>query len=46
MHRRPPHLQWLPPTQQLPSCAPHAGVLSGEKQRIERQYDFIQVCEW
>ena len=25
-------------------CAVHAGVLSGEKQRIERSYDFIQVC--
>lgn len=24
----------------------HAGVLSGEKQRIERTYDFIQVCGW
>ncbi|GMH45278.1 hypothetical protein BSKO_13235 [Bryopsis sp. KO-2023] len=22
------------------------GVLSGEKQRVERQYDFIGVCEW
>lgn len=22
------------------------GVLSGEKQRIERQYDFVGVCEW
>eukprot|EP00878_Enallax_costatus_P017605 GHUV01018497.1.p1 GENE.GHUV01018497.1~~GHUV01018497.1.p1 ORF type:complete len:533 (+),score=105.10 GHUV01018497.1:417-2015(+) len=22
------------------------GVLSGEKQRIERQYNFIDVCEW
>jgi len=22
------------------------GVLSGEKQRIERQYDFINVCKW
>ena len=22
------------------------GVLSGEKQRIERSYDFINVCEW
>lgn len=22
------------------------GVLSGEKQRIERQYDFVQVCSW
>ncbi|GBF98304.1 hypothetical protein Rsub_10967 [Raphidocelis subcapitata] len=22
------------------------GVLSGEKQRIERQYSFIDVCEW
>lgn len=22
------------------------GVLSGEKQRIERSYDFIQVCGW
>ena len=25
-------------------CAAAAGVLSGEKQRIERSYDFIQVC--
>ena len=23
-----------------------AGVLSGEKQRVERTYDFIQVCGW
>jgi EH domain-containing protein 1 len=22
------------------------GVLSGEKQRIERSYDFVQVCSW
>ena len=22
------------------------GVLSGEKQRIGRSYDFVQVCEW
>lgn len=22
------------------------GVLSGEKQRIGRQYDFVKVCEW
>jgi hypothetical protein len=22
------------------------GVLSGEKQRIERTYDFIDVCGW
>jgi len=22
------------------------GVLSGEKQRIDRQYDFVGVCEW
>jgi hypothetical protein len=22
------------------------GVLSGEKQRIERTYDFIEVCGW
>jgi EH domain-containing protein 1 len=22
------------------------GVLSGEKQRIERNYQFIDVCEW
>lgn len=23
-----------------------AGVLSGEKQRIERAYNFIEICEW
>jgi EH domain-containing protein 1 len=22
------------------------GVLSGEKQRIDRSYDFIDVCQW
>ena len=22
------------------------GVLSGEKQRIGRSYDFVEVCEW
>jgi EH domain-containing protein 1 len=22
------------------------GVLSGEKQRIERSYNFVEVCEW
>ncbi len=22
------------------------GVLSGEKQRIGRAYDFVEVCEW
>jgi hypothetical protein len=43
-------LPCLPPL--LPTARPFtpncrtAGVLSGEKQRVERAYDFIQVCSW
>lgn len=24
----------------------HSGVLSGEKQRVARGYDFVNVCHW
>jgi hypothetical protein len=35
----------------LESCAPHrpaplTGVLSGEKQRIERNYNFTEIAQW
>ena len=47
-----PHMALLPwPPALLPAPPPltpppTAGVLSGEKQRVERAYDFIQVCSW
>ena len=34
------------PRQHLHPLTATAGVLSGEKQRVERAYDFIQVCSW